>query len=154
MKIDHVSLTIFTWDNIPRTSYHVGSFTQPLSNLGLLRIRTDTGHEGHAFLGTASNPASMDGPQLIRWIKPLLMGANPLERERLHGRMLKLSRNVSYRCIGAADVRLAAVLIVGELAVAHQVQCPHWAVIFKPKPGLDVFGVGGAVTRCVHEFAL
>jgi L-alanine-DL-glutamate epimerase-like enolase superfamily enzyme len=106
MKIDHVSLTIFTWDNIPRTSYHAGSFTQPLSNLGLLRIRTDSGHEGHAFLGTASNPASMDGPQLIRWIKPLLMGANPLERERLHGRMLKLSRNVSYRCIGAADVAL------------------------------------------------
>ena len=43
MKIDHVSLTIFTWDNIPRTSYHVGSFTQPLSNLGLLRIRTEAG---------------------------------------------------------------------------------------------------------------
>jgi L-alanine-DL-glutamate epimerase-like enolase superfamily enzyme len=77
-----------------------------LSNLGLLRIRTDAGHEGHAFLGTASNPASMDGPQLMRWIKPLLMGANPLERERLYGRMLKLSRNVSYRCIGAADVAL------------------------------------------------
>ena len=106
MKIDHVSLTIFTWDGIPRTSYHAGSFTQPISNLGLLRIRTDDGHEGNAFLGSASNPGSMDGPQLIRWIKPLLMGANPLERERLHGRMLKLSRNVSWRCIGAADVAL------------------------------------------------
>ena len=70
MKIDHVSLTIFTWDNIPRTSYHAGSFTQPVSNLGLLRIRTDDGHEGHAFLGSASNPASMDGPGLIRWIAP------------------------------------------------------------------------------------
>jgi L-alanine-DL-glutamate epimerase-like enolase superfamily enzyme len=34
------------------------------------------------------------------------MGANPLERERLHARMMKLSRNVSYRCIGAADVAL------------------------------------------------
>ncbi len=106
MKIDHVSLTIFTWDNIPRTSYHAGSFTQPVSNLGLLRIHTDSGHEGHAFLGSASNPASMDGPGLIRWIKPLLIGANPFERERLHARMLKLSRNVTWRCIGAADTAL------------------------------------------------
>lgn len=106
MKIDHVSLTIFTWDGIPPTRYHAGSFTQADSNLGLLRVRTDEGHEGHAFLGSASNPASMDGPQLMRWIKPLLMGANPLERARLHGRMMKLSRSVSYRCIGAADVAL------------------------------------------------
>ena len=84
MKIDHVSLTIFTWDNIPATRYHSGSFTQRDSNLGLLRVRTDAGQEGHAFLGSASNPASMDGPQLMRWIAPLLMGANPFERERLH----------------------------------------------------------------------
>ena len=106
MKIDDVSLTIFTWDNIPATRYHAGSFVQQDSNLGLLRIHTDSGLEGHAFLGSASNPGGMDGPQLIRWLKPLLMGANPLERERLHGRMLKLSRQVSYRCIGAVDVAL------------------------------------------------
>ena len=106
MKIDHVSLTIFTWDNIPATRYHAGSIIQRDSNLGLLRIRTDDGHEGNAFLGSAGNPAAMDGPQLIRWIAPLLIGANPLERERLHGRMLKQSRNVSYRCVGAADVAL------------------------------------------------
>ncbi|MBN8890689.1 MAG: mandelate racemase [Acetobacteraceae bacterium SCN 69-10] len=106
MKIDDVSLTIFTWDDIPPTRYHAGSFVQQDSNLGLLRLRTDAGLEGHAFLGSASNPAAMDGPQLIRWLKPMLMGANPLERERLHARMLKLSRNVSYRCIGAADVAL------------------------------------------------
>lgn len=55
MKIDHVSLTIFTWDNIPPTRYHAGSFTQQDSNLGLLRIRTD---DGHASLSPASNPAS------------------------------------------------------------------------------------------------
>lgn len=106
MKIDHVSLTIFTWDNIPPTRYHAGAVVPQDSNLGLLRIRTDAGVEGHAFLGAASNPASMDGPQLIRWLKPLLMGANPLERARLHQRMLKLSRVVSYRCIGAVDVAL------------------------------------------------
>ena len=59
MKIDDVSLTIFSWDNIPTTRYHQGATAATGSNLGLLRIRTDQGLEGHAFLGSASNPASM-----------------------------------------------------------------------------------------------
>lgn len=106
MKIDDVTLTIFAWDDIPATRYHAGSFVTRSSNLGLLRIHTDEGLEGHAFLGSAGNPASMDGPQLLRWLKPLLMGQNPLERERLHRQMLALSRSVSYRNIGAVDVAL------------------------------------------------
>src|SRR5690348_10637746 len=56
MKIDDVSLTIFTWDNIPATRYHLGSLASSASNLGLLRIHTDDGLEGHAFLGAATNP--------------------------------------------------------------------------------------------------
>jgi len=63
MKIDDVTLTIFTWDNIPATTYHQGALASSGSNLGLLKIRTDAGLEGHAFLGSATNPASMDGPQ-------------------------------------------------------------------------------------------
>src|SRR6202012_1778568 len=54
----------------------------------------------------ATNPASMDGPQLIRSLKPMLMGQNPLERERLHGAMRLISRVVSYRTIGAVDTAL------------------------------------------------
>jgi hypothetical protein len=84
MKIDHVSLTIFTWDGIPPTQYHSGAYAQPTSNLWLLRIRTDAGVEGNAFLGGAANPASTDAHSLIRWLKPLLMGADPLDRERIH----------------------------------------------------------------------
>ena len=56
-----VSVTIFTWDNIPATTYHQGALSASGSNLGLLRIRTDSGLEGHAFLGSATNPAAMDG---------------------------------------------------------------------------------------------
>src|SRR5215831_15401146 len=44
------------------------------SDLGLLAIATDEGVTGHAFLGTSSNPASLDGPSLIRFFKPILMG--------------------------------------------------------------------------------
>ena len=106
MKIDDVSLTIFAWDGIPATVYHQGSLASPASNLGLLRIRTDQGLEGHAFLGSAANPASMDGPQLIRSLKPMLMGKNPLERERIHAGMRLVSRNVGYRVIGAVDTAL------------------------------------------------
>ena len=106
MKIDDVSLTIFAWDGIPATRYHLGALASSTSNLGLLRIHTDEGLEGHAFLGSATNPASMDGPQLIRSLKPLLMGQNPLERERIHGAMRLVSRIVSYRTIGAVDTAL------------------------------------------------
>jgi len=106
MKIDDVSLTIFTWDNIPATNYHTGTATAGNSNLGLLRIHSDTGLEGHAFLGSATNPASMDGPQLIRSLKPMLMGQDPLERERIHGGMRLINRAVSYRTIGAVDTAL------------------------------------------------
>src|ERR1700759_5091728 len=101
MKIDDVSLAIFTWDNIPATNYHTGTATAGNSNLGLLRIHTDEGLEGHAFLGSATNPASVEGPQLIRSLKPMLMGQDPLERERLHGAMRLINRTVSYRTIGA-----------------------------------------------------
>ena len=106
MKIDDVSLTIFAWDGIPATRYHLGALAASTSNLGLLRIHTDEGLEGHAFLGAATNPASMDGPQLIRTLKPMLLGQNPLERERLHGAMRLVSRIVSYRTIGAVDTAL------------------------------------------------
>lgn len=106
MKIDDVSLTIFAWDNIPATIYHQGALASSSSNLGLLRIHTDAGLEGHAFLGSATNPASMDGPQLIRSLKPMLMGQDPLERERIHAGMRLINRTVSYRTIGAVDTAL------------------------------------------------
>ncbi|PPQ33715.1 enolase C-terminal domain-like protein [Rhodopila globiformis] len=106
MKIDDVTLTIFAWDNIPVTVYHQGATAASGSNLGLLRIRTDAGLEGHAFLGSASNPASMDGPQLIRSLKPMLMGQDPLQRERIHAGMRLINRTVSYRTIGAVDTAL------------------------------------------------
>jgi L-alanine-DL-glutamate epimerase-like enolase superfamily enzyme len=106
MKIDDVTLTIFAWEGIPHTVYHQGSLASGASSLGLLRIRTDQGIEGHAFLGSASNPAAMDGPGLIRSLKPLLMGSDPLERERIHQAMRLASRTVSYRTIGAVDTAL------------------------------------------------
>jgi hypothetical protein len=61
MKITDVSLTLFAWDDIPPTQYGLHSRFAGSSALGLLRIRTDDGVEGNAFLGSASNSATTDG---------------------------------------------------------------------------------------------
>src|SRR5215470_7542876 len=107
MKIDAVDLTLFSWDDIPPTRYTPGS--QNItggSNLGLLRIATDQGTEGHAFLGSALNPAETDAGALIRFLKPVLMGKDPLAREDLHAAMRMRQRNTGLRVIGACDTAL------------------------------------------------
>ena len=107
MKIDAVELTLFAWDDIPPTKYTSGSQNQSgKSNLGLLRIKTDAGIEGNAFLGSATNPAETDAGALIRFLKPILMGKDPLAREDLHAAMRMRQRNMGLRSIGACDTAL------------------------------------------------
>ena len=107
MKITDVSLTLFAWEAIPPTIYgHHTARPTGRSDLGLLRIATDEGIEGHAFLGTSSNPASLDGPALIRFLKPALMGEDPLDRERLNRLLWNRVRVATVRAIGAMDIAL------------------------------------------------
>jgi L-alanine-DL-glutamate epimerase-like enolase superfamily enzyme len=107
MKIDAVDLTLFAWDDIPPTKYSQGSQnTSGGSNLGLLRISTDAGLEGHAFLGSATNPAETDAGALIRFLKPILMAKDPRARETLHAAMLARQRVAGLRVIGACDTAL------------------------------------------------
>ena len=107
MKITEVTLTLFRWEGIPPTTYgpHAGQGGGE-GRLGLLRIATDQGIEGCAFLGSSLYPADQDGPSLISTLKPLLVGENPLERELLYQRMWRRSRYVTLRAIGAVDVAL------------------------------------------------
>ena len=72
----------------------------------MLAVTTDDGITGHAFLGTSSNPASLDGPGLIRFLKPLLMEQNPLDRERLNRLLWARVRAATVRGIGACDIAL------------------------------------------------
>ena len=107
MKITEVTLTLFSWDSIPPTSYgHHTARPTGKSDLGLLRIITDEGIEGHAFLGTSSNPASLDGPALIRFLKPVVMDQDPLDRERLNRLLWARARAATVRSIGAMDIAL------------------------------------------------
>lgn len=106
-KIDAVTLDLFSWDDIPKTQYgiHTGTFGGA-SQLGLLTVKTDDGVEGHAFLGSASRGAQMDGESLIHYLKPILMGQDPLARERLYKLMYRRSRSTTLRAIGACDIAL------------------------------------------------
>src|SRR5580658_8072022 len=105
MKITDVTLTLFAWDGLPRLGYS-GGVLPTSSNLGLLRIISDDGVEGHAFLGSASHAADQDAAGLIRYLKPILMGRDPLDRERLFQEIWARNRVASIRTIGAVDVAL------------------------------------------------
>jgi L-alanine-DL-glutamate epimerase-like enolase superfamily enzyme len=107
MKITDLSVTLFAWPGIPATTYgrHTGRFSGE-SDLGLVTLRTDGGLEGHAFLGSAMRPASLDAQGLIQYLKPLVMGQDPLERERLWQALWQRNRATTIRTIGAVDVAL------------------------------------------------
>ena len=121
MKIDAVELTLFAWDDIPPTNYSQGSQNiSGRSNLGLLRINTDAGIEGHAFLGSATNPAETDAGALIRFLKPILMGKDPRAREDLHAAMRARQRITGLRTIGACDTALWDICRQGRRHAALQ----------------------------------
>jgi len=134
MNIADVSLTLFKWDNIPATQYghHTGRF-QGQSDLGLLTVQTGEGLAGHAFLGAAQRPASNDAVSLIRYLKPIVMGQDPLERERLYHAMWARNRQTTIRAIGAMDVALwdlggkIAGLPVYRMLGAYRSQVPAYA---------------------------
>ncbi len=134
MKITDVSLTLFAWDAIPATTYgrHTGTFGGT-SQLGLVTIRTDAGLEGHAFLGSAMRGAHLDGESLIQVLKPIVMGQDPLDRERLWQAMGQRNRSTTLRAIGAMDVALwdlggkAAGLPIAKLLGAYRDRVPAYA---------------------------
>ena len=143
MKITDVTLTLFAWDDIPPTSYgaHTGRFSGA-SKLGLLTITTSDGIMGHAFLGSAFYPADLDGPSLMRYLKPILLGQDPLDRERLYKAMWKRVRTTTVRSIGAVDIALwdiagkAARLPIHKLLGSYRDRVPAYissAVLTSPE---------------------
>lgn len=106
MKITDVTLTLFAWDDIPPTQYGFHAKFAGSSALGLLRLITDQGIEGHAFLGSASNSATTDGQGLITHLKQFLVGRDPMMREAIVADLWRKQRHAGVRAIGAADVAL------------------------------------------------
>ena len=102
MKITDVTVTLFAWDGIPATQYgrHSGRFSGS-SDLGLVTITTDQGVEGHAFLGSASRPASGDANLIVKIAKPMLVGEDPLFVERLWDKMFRADRGIKRQGVAA-----------------------------------------------------
>ena len=134
MKITDVTLTLFAWDGIPATTYgrHTGRFAGK-SQLGLVTISTDQGLQGHAFLGSAMRSAEFDAASFIHYLKPMVIGEDPLDRERLWHGLWSRNRNTTYRAIGAMDIALwdiggkAANLPIHKLLGSYRDRVPAYA---------------------------
>lgn len=107
MRIKDLTVTMFEWNDIPTVVYGAHNpKTTNSSELGLVTVTTDDGVEGHGFLGSSFRSAALDAHSLIDQLKPLVIGQDPLERERLHRSLYKRWRATSYRAIGAVDLAL------------------------------------------------
>jgi L-alanine-DL-glutamate epimerase-like enolase superfamily enzyme len=134
VKITDVTLTLFAWGGIPATTYgrHTGRFSGA-SQLGLLAITTDEGVTGHAFLGSAMRGAHLDGESLLQALKPVVMGQDPLDRERLYQGMMLRNRGTTLRAIGAMDIALwdiagkVAALPIHRLLGSYRDRVPAYA---------------------------
>jgi L-alanine-DL-glutamate epimerase-like enolase superfamily enzyme len=134
MKITDLTITLFAWRDIPPTRYarHTGRFAGE-SRLGLVTVATDEGIEGHAFLGSAMHAGDQDAGPVIKYLKPLIVGEDPLDRERLYERIGARRRYVPPRGLGAVDVALwdiagkAAGLPVHRLIGTYRRQVPAYA---------------------------
>lgn len=107
MKITDVSLTLFAWDGIPTVKYGPGNARiSGSSKLGLLAIETDEGITGHSFLGASMRGGHLEAASLVEFLKPLVVGEDPLSHERLWQGMCRRIRATTWRAIGAVDVAL------------------------------------------------
>lgn len=107
MKIDDLTLTMFSWDGIPEVAYGPNVKQPAGSNvLALVEIRTDEGAVGHSFLGASGPGADVDAELLIRHLKPAIMEKDPRARELHHQALHARARAASIRAVGAVDVAL------------------------------------------------
>lgn len=108
MKIKDVTATLWKWEDIPPTRYTrtVSSSEAGSTTMSLIRIVSDDGVEGRSFLGSALGSGERDANVLIGALKPMLIGQDPLDREKLWNTMMRRTRGSLIRPIGAVDVAL------------------------------------------------
>jgi L-alanine-DL-glutamate epimerase-like enolase superfamily enzyme len=74
--------------------------------MGLVHITTDEGVDGHGFIGSALRTAKDDGPFIVESLKPMLIGEDPMARERIWQTMVRRTRGQRLNAIGVVDVAL------------------------------------------------
>lgn len=108
MKITDLKVELFRWDAVANVRYgaHSAARGARQSCLALVTVLTDEGVKGHSFLGAYSRSAELDAASLVHALKPMILGENPLDRERLLKRMMQRIKLTTYRAVGAVDVAL------------------------------------------------
>ena len=88
MKITDVKVTVWAWNDIPPTRYtlNVKSSGTRSTHMALVKIITDEGIEGHAFLGNALSSLGNDAQLIVDRFKPMLVGQDPFAREKIYQR--------------------------------------------------------------------
>ena len=134
MKIVDVSVTLFEWDTVPAIAYHgIQRAADVPHDMGLVSVVTDEGVEGHAFLGRGQLPGNADAGGIIRFLKPALLGQDPLDRERLYKALWTRRKVTTIRTIGAVDVALwdiagkVANLPIHKLLGSYRSRIPAYA---------------------------
>jgi L-alanine-DL-glutamate epimerase-like enolase superfamily enzyme len=74
--------------------------------MGVLTVSTDEGVDGHTFLSLPGPGPDAVAAQIMRHLKPLLVGEDPLDIGLLWSRMHARSRFVDPSAIGSVDVAL------------------------------------------------
>ena len=135
MKITDVKVTVWEWNDIPPTRYtlNVKSSGTRSTHMALVKIITDEGIEGHAFLGNALSSLGNDANVIIDRFKPMLVGQDPLAREKIFQRMSTWAMGPILRVIGAIDVALwdlagkAAGVPIHKLMGSYRESVPAYA---------------------------
>jgi L-alanine-DL-glutamate epimerase-like enolase superfamily enzyme len=100
--------------------------------MGVLRIETDEGIEGNSFVSSPGPGAEAVARQIVTFVKPLLVGQDPLDIGVHWARMHRVSRNVDPMAIGVVDVALWD--IAGKIAglPVHRLlgTCKHRAAAY------------------------
>ena len=105
MTVTNVRVELVEW---PAEAWSLGSgtATEGGSQLGIVTVETDEGLSGHAFLGSTHHGAQHLAGPLIAYLKPIVLGADPLDIGALWQRLWKLRRLASPKSIGALDMCL------------------------------------------------
>jgi L-alanine-DL-glutamate epimerase-like enolase superfamily enzyme len=74
--------------------------------LGVLRIETDEGIEGNAFLSSPGPGPAQIADQIVTVVKPWLLGADPLDIGKHWRRMENLVHYLSPHTVGTVDIAL------------------------------------------------
>ena len=122
MKITDVKVTVWEWQDIPPTRYtlRVKSSESRSTHMGLVRIITDEGVEGNAFLGNALSALRGDAQLVVDRYKPMLVGQDPFARERIWQAMAGWALGGVMRVIGAIDVALWDLCAKASGVAVHQ----------------------------------